>query len=104
MFLTVTCPLRVYLADREVSLKPGRLEHLHLTDKQVDRLVARLGPGIRLLRVGSIVAWNSPLFGRCEAPVGMLPEGNWIGIKRHPITEEPLLLPCSWITEIVSNE
>jgi hypothetical protein len=84
-------------------LKPGRLEHVHLTDKQVDRLLAKVGSDIRLLKIGSIVAWNSPMFGRCEGHVAMLPEDDWIGIKRHPVTEEPVFLPCPWITEIVSQ-
>ncbi len=103
MFVMVSRPLRLRLADQEIQLEPGRLIQLELTETQAARLRARVGQDVRWLTVGSCVAWNSPLFGPCVGRVAWLPVDDWIAIERHPITGQATLLPCSWITVIVTE-
>jgi hypothetical protein len=103
MHVIVASPLRLRLPNGEVSLNPGGLETVDLTDEQVTMLITRV-PDVQVLRVGSTVRWNSPLFGQCEGRVGMLPEDGLMGIEAHPHTSGPVLLPLSWITAIVADE
>jgi hypothetical protein len=102
MYVIVSRTLHLRLPGRDVCLEPGRLEHVELTKEQVNRLLGQVSD-VRLLKEGSRVVWHSPLFARCEARVALLPEDGWIGIDRHPIVGEPMLLPLAWIEEIVGD-
>jgi hypothetical protein len=104
MFLTVTHPLRVRIPNREFRLTPGRVIEVELNETQVLRLIAHAKDRVRVLTIGSCVAWDSPLFGRCTGEVTMLPEGQWLAIRGHSVTGEAVLLPLDWIIEILPAE
>jgi hypothetical protein len=103
VFVTVTEPLRLRLPDGELVLDQGKVIDLDLDETLSLRLLARAKDRVRLLKIGSRVAWESPLFGRVVGEVAMLPEGDSL-VVRHPIVEELVTLPLAWITEILSDE
>jgi hypothetical protein len=96
----VTQPLRLRLPDREVVLEPDKVIKLELDETFGLRLLARAKDRVRLLKVGSRVAWESPLFGRVVGEVAMLPEGASL-VVQHPIAEDLRSIPLDWIIEIL---
>jgi hypothetical protein len=100
MYVTVTRPMHVRLAMEDVTLMPGRLIKLEFGQDVLNRVVACARRYIRPLRVGSVIAWESPVFGQCTGRVTKLPEGNLVGVCDHSVTRDVDVIHLHWIREV----
>ena len=105
MFVTVTRPLRLRLPTGDVTLTPGHLMQLTFAPELLHRVVAQAGKYVRPLGVGSLLVWDSPLFGRSTGEVTMLPEGDSVRVRAldHSLRGDEVDISLHWITEIGSE-
>ena len=92
-------PLTYRWPEGEVRLVPG--QPLDLPETRAKRLLekaagrVRMVPGQTTLIVGSMVTWDSPLFGLLSGPVlEVLDSGITV---QHPLTEIPCTIPKGWL-------
>jgi hypothetical protein len=100
MLVTVTRPLRIRLPFGDVTLTPGHLMKLTFGLELLQRLLAEAGECVRPLRIGSLLVWDSPLFGMCTGKVTSLPEGEWVRIRDHSIIRDEAEISLHWIREV----
>ena len=55
------------------------------------------------LQPGTTISWQSPLFGRVQGEVAMLPEGGWLVVRCHSVTGDLALVKLDWHIRIEGN-
>ena len=96
---TIARPLAVKIGRRLVHLRPGT--PVESTDDQGLKLLAKAQGRIRMvsgqtpLATGTVITWESPLFGLLSGPVLTVLDGGVTVM--HPLSEEPCTIPRGWI-------
>ena len=102
MFVTVSRPLHLHLPSGDVVLTPGHIIQLTFAPKLLHRVLAQAREYLRPLRIGSLLMWDSPLFGRCTGEVIMLPQGDSLRVRilDHSVMGDEMDISLHWITEV----
>ena len=96
---TIERPLAVKIDGRLVHLRPGT--PVEFTDDQGLKLLAKAQGRIRMISgqtpmtIGTMITWDSPLFGLLSGPV-LAVLGGGVTVL-HPLSEEPCTIPRGWI-------
>lgn len=96
---TIEQPVAVKIDGRLVHLRPGT--PVEFTDDQGLKLLAKAKGRIRVvsgqtaMTPGTVITWESPLFGLLSGPVmTVLDEGVTV---MHPLSEELCTIPRGWV-------
>ena len=96
---TIERPLAVKIDGRLVHLRPGT--PVEFTDDQGLKLLAKAQGRIRMISgqtpmtIGTMITWDSPLWGLLSGPV-LAVLGGGVTVL-HPLSEEPCTIPRGWI-------
>ena len=111
MIVEATEPLRVVIEDSGETIRLKPYVPTDLPETYALKLLTKASDTVRVfkpvvpedLQPGTTISWQSPLFGRVQGEVAMLPEGGWLVVRCHSVTGDLALVKLDWHIRIEGN-